>query len=238
MLKKILKCLMKSLKMGMVSLGFVFLLMIVLSFTDQPFWAYHWLGTSNSKIENVPDYIVVMGAGGMPGPAGLMRCAYAAEAAKIFEDAKIIVAMPALKNGFLESDCYKMQEEICRHTVSCDRFLYETNGTSTYTQAVRIYEMLKTDPRKNLLIVTSPEHMYRCILTFEKCGFENVDGMPAFQASINSNLLFTHEEQAKRVIPLDRSISVRYKMWSYFKLQIDVAREVFALLYYKIKGFI
>lgn len=228
----------KTTKVVIGIFGILFLLMFFLSFTDQPFWAYHYLGTANSAIESDPDYIVVMGAGAMPGGAGMMRCLYASKAAKVYPEAKIIVAMPAIPGEFIGSEPYKMYEEIQRNNIEAGRFLFETTGTNSYSQACGVYRILKNKSQKNLLIVTSPEHMYRCILTFEKCGFENVDGLSSFSAAIDNNLLITEKEKASKRVPLVRNISLRYNMWNYLKLEIDVLREVVALSYYKIKGYI
>ena len=78
--------------------GVVAVLMLVLSFTSLPFWAYYRLGTA-SPLKCTPDFIVVMGAGGMPGAEGLMRCYYAAEMANHYPEAKVIIALPTLQIG-------------------------------------------------------------------------------------------------------------------------------------------
>lgn len=221
-----------------ICFGIVFMLMIGLSLTEQPFWMSYYLGTANSAIQAEPDYIVIMGAGGMPGPKGFMRCYYGAQAAKIFPEAKVIIAMPAEPGKFLGSDPYQMYEATARYGVEDRRFLFEVRGTDSHSQAVEVFKMLKNEPNQNMLIVTSPEHMYRCILTFEKCGFENVDGMSSFSTALNDNLLLTKEEIESESLPLARNTTMRYTMWNYLKLEIDIIREVIALGYYKFKGYV
>jgi uncharacterized SAM-binding protein YcdF (DUF218 family) len=216
----------------------MFLLIILFSFTDYPYLVYHWLGTHNAEVVETPDYIVVMGAGGMPGPEGLMRCHFAAKSAEQFPNAKVIVALPSEEENFNESDAYRMFLEINIKGVHEDRFIFESKGTNTYSQATEIYTMLLHESNQNLLIVTSPEHMHRCILTFKKCGFENVGGVSSFESSYNDDLLLTKEERSKRVQDVNRSLSLRYNMWNYLKYEITIMREMMALAWYKIKGYI
>lgn len=230
--------LLKFLKRLTIVSGMVFLLMIVLSFTDYPYDIYHWLGTSRSEITVVPDYIVVMGAGGMPGPGGLMRSFYARKAALAFPEAQIIIALPTGRHALPGSDAWKMYKQISREQLHPGRFRFETRGTNTHSQACRIREMHGLSPDSRLLIVTSPEHMYRCILTFEKCGFRQVNGLPTFSAGFDSRLLLSDDKAKKCTPPSDRNIDIRYNMWSYLKLQISLLREGAALVWYRLNGYL
>jgi len=228
----------KILRVIFIAFGIVFVSLIGLSLTEQPFWIVYHLGTSNSAIVSTPDYIVMMGAGGMPGPKSLLRCYYTAREAKIYAEAKILIAMPAEPGKFLGSDPYEMYEEIARCGIDKSRFIFEIKGTDTHSQACNIFAMLKTQPNNNLLIVTSPEHMYRSILTFEKCGFQNVDGVSSFGAALDNNLLLTPEEYEADEVPLSRNITMRYNMWNYLKVEVEIIREIIALGYYKYKGYL
>jgi len=221
-----------------VFMGSLALIMLILSFTPLPYRVYHWLGTHNAEPDTPPDYIVVMGAGGMPGPGGLMRSHFAAEAALIFENAGIIIALPTDTTNFYGSDAYRMFRQMMLMDIDSSRFLFETAGTNTYTQAVEIRRMLAKTSDKSLLIVTSPEHIRRCLLTFRKCGFDHVGGLPTFEAAFSIDLLLTEEEREKSVQPVDRRVDVRYNMWNYLRLQIMILREFTALGYYKLKGYI
>lgn len=218
--------------------GAIALLMVVLSFTALPFHAYHRLGTSGDALQRPPDYIVVMGAGAMPGGAALMRCHYAALAAKSFPEAQIIITMPSAPNDFLNSTGYEMYRQMALYGISPDRFRFETKGTNTHTQACGIRQMLKNSDSAGLLLVTSPEHIYRSVRTFSKCGFTNAAGLPAFQAAFDTGLLLDPDERDKAITPPGRSVGLRYNMWNYLKLEIDVLREYVAIAYYKIKGYI
>lgn len=238
MIKRIGQFFYKTFKTLIISLGITFLMMIILSFTDYPYLVYHWLGTHNSEITETPDYIVVMGAGGMPGPEGLMRCHFAAKIAKEYKDAKVIVALPSEEENFQDSDIYRMFKEINIKGVDSTRFIFETEGTNTYFQALQIFNLLQGEPKKNLLIITSPEHMHRCILTFKKCGFESVAGYPSFEHSYDENLLLTKDERSRKIQDINRNLNLRYNMWTYLKYEIIILREIIAIAWYKLNGFI
>jgi len=225
-------------KILMMALGTFTFALIILSFTDQPFWIYYWLGTSKSEVNFRPDYIVVMGAGGMPGPDGLMRCHFAAKAAKKYPGSKIIITLPSGDNNPEKSEAWKMYQEIAKDSVQTDRFLFETKGTSTRTQAGFIREMLNSDSTFGLVVVSSPEHVYRSVLTFKKLGFTKVAGFPAFEHAFDQSLLLTENEKKDKLKNLDRSLDLRYNMWNYLKIEIILIREFFALTYYKIMGYI
>ena len=65
-----------------VLIGIFFSICIVLALTTQPFWGYHWLGTSKSELKWEPQSIVLLGGGGMPSQSALMRSWYVEKAAK------------------------------------------------------------------------------------------------------------------------------------------------------------
>jgi uncharacterized SAM-binding protein YcdF (DUF218 family) len=219
-------------------LGFFFVLLIVLSFTDIPFNAYYWLGTHNADLKSNPDYIVVMGAGGMPGPEGLMRCFYAAEAAKKFPGSKIIIALPTLRKYFSTSHTLKMYHEIAGRGIDTTRFVFETEGTNTHEQSLKIAGMFQQRDTLSIMIITSPEHMYRSVAAFRKAGFMDVGGIPSFEDAFDSDLLLKEDEKSRNILEPGRNLAFRYNMWNYLKMEISVIREFFALGFYKLKGWI
>jgi uncharacterized SAM-binding protein YcdF (DUF218 family) len=220
------------------ALGILALIMVILSFTAHPYIVYYRLGTYQSDIKTEPGYIVLMGAGGMPGPEGLMRCHFTASAAHLFPQAKIVIALPSETNNLKKSDAWKMLEEIRLRGVDEHRVIFALKGTNTYSQANEIAGILYDELHTALLIVSSPEHMYRCIRTFEKCGFQNVFGLPAMEASYDEGLLLTNEERIRKIKDIDRFVSLRYNVWTYMKYQITILREFTAIAWYKIKGYI
>ncbi len=235
-IKVILKIIRRFAKVFFVIVGVVFTLMLALSFTERPFWIYYWLGVSQSKIEKSPDYIVVMGGGGMPSGEGMMRCLYAAAAADSFPQARLIIALPADTSHLSESDIYKMFKELVFRGVDSARISFETNGTNTFTQARNI--AVNLGKNNSILVITSPEYMRRSILTFKKAGIEFVGGLPAFETALNFDLLLTKEERKQKYTKPERQVSLRYNIWNYLKLEIVIIREFTALGYYKVRGYI
>ena len=229
--------LVKSLKWLFIAAGGFFLVMIALSFTDYPYHAYHWLGTTNAGMENEPDYIVVMGAGGMPSPDGLMRCYYAAETAKEYPQARVIIALPTKEEYFYQSYTYDMFEEIRRRGVDSSRFMFEIDGVNTRTQAVEISDMVEGKEKASLMIITSPVHVYRSVKAFEKVGFTDVGGVASFEKAVEEESL-TRGKDGEKAEDLPGNLNLRYNMWNYLKYEVTVMREFFAITYYKIRGWI
>jgi len=217
--------------------GAGFLLMVALSFTDYPYSVYHWLGTANADMDNAPDYIVVMGAGGMPSPNGLMRCYYAAASAEEYPDAKLIIALPTKEEYFYQSYTYDMFEEIRDRGVDSARFMFEIDGVNTRTQAQEIGKMIEMKDTVSLMVITSPEHVYRSVKAFEKVGFPDVGGMASFEKAVaEADLKSQKQDGGKDEMP--GNLDLRYNMWNYLKYEIIILREIFAITYYELKGWI
>lgn len=237
-IRRLLRQCLVCLRRLMLAAGIVFAVMIALAFTDIPFWACYHLGTSGTSLHGKPDYIVVMGAGGMPGPEGLMRCYVAAEAAKTWPDAKVIVALPTLPEYFNDSHTRRMYREMVLRGVDSTRFLFEIDGTNTHTQALGIARLIGRPDTCNMLIISSPEHMYRAVRVFRKAGFARAGGIPAFETGLDESLLLTQAEKEKEVVSPDRLPGLRYNLWNYLKYEIDFMREAVAIAWYRINGWI
>jgi len=212
--------------------GGLFLCLWILSFTDVPYYAYHSLGTSAGKLKKEPNLIVLLGGSGMPSPDGFMRCYYASKAAKKYLQANIVIALP-----FNETDSLKqlnmMLNELVLHGVDSTRIQFEPQGFNTYSQAQNLatrYESSKAT--LSVLIVTSPEHMYRAIKTFRKQGFWEVGGEPAFEIPPDEEQI--KDKENKHI----ESLSFRYNMWSYLNYELLVLREYTAIAYYWVKGWL
>ena len=243
----------------MISLGGIFTLIVVLAFTSGPFWMWYDLSVSKAGVNRPPDYIVVLGGGGMPSESGLMRCWYAAKTANYFTRAKVIVALPGNVRDSLSS-INGMKKELVIRGIAPERILLEDSGTNTRAEALNIlqiisnieYRISNVEPDRNskfnvpysifksLLIVTSPEHLYRAVLTFRKAGFMKVDGVPAFEEAIESDLSFTGRRLGgRRWVPdIGNNITLRYQFWTQLHYEELILREVFALGYYWIQGWI
>jgi len=233
----VLKQIVAIIRWVLMIFGAIFLVMVVLSFTSLPFWAYYRLG-AKFPITCQPNYIIVMGGGGMPGPESLLRCHYASQMAKRYPQAKIIIALPTLNENIYNSHAHKMLEEIVVHGIDSSRFLFETDGTNTREQAINIAKLTGAFSKDCFLIITSPEHVYRSVKVFRKVGFENCGGLPSFSKELPSELLLSEDENLQKKHPPDRSPSLRYNMWNYLKLEISVLREYVAIVWYWLNGWI
>ncbi|MFC2102119.1 YdcF family protein [Bacteroidota bacterium] len=97
------------------------------------------------------------------------------------------------------------------------------------------------DPQPStILLITSPEHLYRAVLTFRKAGFDHVDGMPAFGSDIESDITFSSKKLGgRRWIPdVGESITLRYQFWTQLQYEILILREWMAIAYYWVNGWI
>ena len=243
----------------MISLGGIFAFIIVLAFTSGPFWMWYDLSVSKAGVNRPPDYIVVLGGGGMPSESGLMRCWYTAKTANYFTRAKVIISLPGNARDSLSS-INGMKKELVIRGIAPERILLEDSGTNTRAEALNVLKIISNiDQRisnfesvqhsmfniqyskfKSILIVTSPEHLYRAVLTFRKAGFLKVDGVPAFEEAIESDLSFTGRRLGgRRWVPdIGNNITLRYQFWTQLHYEVLILREVFALGYYKLQGWI
>ncbi len=213
--------------------GVIAFVMLILSFTDLPYYAYHNLATSIPELNGDPGLIVIPGGAGMPSPDGLIRTYYGAEAAMQFSKAEIIIALPYNEGTDSLYQLDLMAKELILKGVDSARIKYEPLGYNTHSQAVNIGKMNDVDKKSmSVLIVTTPEHMYRTVRTFQKAGFANVGGIPAFEKPVDEKKLENEKEMK------DVNLSFRYNMWSYLNYELLVLREYTAIVYYKLRGWI
>lgn len=220
--------------------GIIFLLLIVLAFTSGPFWLYYHLGTKNTEFNFKPECIVLLGGSGMPSESNLIRAYYASETAAMNPVIPVIVALPGDITDST-SAVYQLAEEIEKRGVDSKRILFEPEGLNTRAQALNIYHLLSDSAEyTGLVIVTSPEHMRRSLLSFRKAGFKFIGGCPAFEYAIESDITANKENLGgNRFVPdVNKSISLRYRFWTHLKYEVLIMREYFALAYYKLKGWI
>ncbi len=231
--------------------GAIAVVAVILAFTTAPFWIWYKMGVKTAGINRPPDYIVVLGGGGMPSESGLMRCWYGAKAARRFNRAAVIVSLPGEAGDSLSS-VNLMKKELAIRGVAPERILLEDSGTNTRAEAIQVLKLINRQDLKsgntglqgnhgnrvNLLIVTSPEHLLRAVLTFKKAGFLKVDGLPAFEKTIECDLTFTRKKTGGRkwMPDVGNNITVRYEFWRQMNYEFLALREYVALLYYKLQG--
>ena len=243
--------------MGLLAvLGAIALLMIILALTSAPFWIWYNLGVKKAGVHRPPDFIILMGGGGMPSESGLIRCWYAAKAADHFTRSKVIIALPGNPADSLSS-VNQMKRELVLRGVAPERIFFEDSGTNTRAQAINIWKQVKGYALKSnrnyaippfsmlhsqcsILIVTSPEHLYRAVLAFQKAGFLKTDGIPAFEEDIEGDLSFIAKKLGgRKFIPdIGENITLRYQFWTQLHYETLIIREWLALGYYKLKGWI
>jgi hypothetical protein len=194
----------------------------------------------------------------MPGETSLMRCWYAAKLADQFPGAKIIISLPGDTADSLSS-VQLMRKELVIRGIAKGRIFFENTGTNTRGQALSVWKILFTSPfflkergsggevqlspvtrHPSLLIVTSPEHLYRSVLTFNKAGFLKVDGIPAFERAIESDITFNAKKiGGRKWIPdVGESIAIRYGFWTQIRYEQLMLREWMAVGYYWLIGLI
>jgi uncharacterized SAM-binding protein YcdF (DUF218 family) len=226
---KPIKSLIKKLLLlfGVFSVAF-----IILSFTSLPYWAYYGLAATDDQLELAPSTIVIMGGDGMPSPSGLMRLYNGIEKAVEHPYSKIIIALPY--NEFDSTfQLSLMAHELVQKGVDTNRIVFAPNGFNTRSQALEIREL--ADTAAPLLIVSSPEHMYRSIHSFRKVGFQIVGGSPSFEKPSDEERLKDKTDKEDTKV---RNLALRYNMWSYMQYEIIVLREYTAIAYYWVKGWI
>jgi uncharacterized SAM-binding protein YcdF (DUF218 family) len=221
--------------------GAFFLIILFLSFTSLPFWGYYWLGTSQSKMTEKPDYIVLLGGGGMPSESSLMRAFFVHRAAVEFPQSRIVISIPGNTEDST-STARLVAAELIRKGIDRQRILYEQIGTNTRSEALQLKQFNAENlTQRSILLVTSPEHMRRAVLVFRKAGFTRVNALPAFENAIEANLFFEDDQLGgnKAFVPdIGGNTELRYQFWNHLKYEILIAREIVALGYYKLRGWI
>jgi uncharacterized SAM-binding protein YcdF (DUF218 family) len=199
---------------------------------------YYNLGrTKNTVCITEPNNIVALGGGGIPSESGLMRTYKAAQLSLQYPNAKVIIALPGDTSDCLSS-INLMRHEIIYRGVDSSKIQFEPTGTNTRMQALQILSII--DVNSKILLVTSPEHMYRAIKVFKTAGMINTSGNSAFEMALESDLGYNMQKLGGNKLLLDfgDKTQFRYQFWNHFKYQIIIYREYFAISYYKIKGWI
>ncbi|MBN1927501.1 MAG: YdcF family protein [Prolixibacteraceae bacterium] len=238
--KKIVAITLKVFRVFIVSAGILFTLMLLLAFTSLPFWMRYNLGKSKAWVPDNTKTILLMGGGGFPSESVLMRLHYTVELAKEFPFAKIVVAIPGDTLNRVSTVC-QVKYALVERGIGTSRIVLEPIGLNTRYQAIMAYKLYAEGKfRQPLVLVTSPEHLYRAVLTFRKVGFEDVTGQPSSESMLETDLRFDENLLGGNttLVEVGGSIPLRYRFWDYLKLEVVVAREYLAIVYYKLKGWI
>jgi len=219
-----------------LSSGVIFLLMLSLSITPLPFYTERWLGLSHEHADTAPHYLVMLGGGGMPGEANLMRL-YATTLVyeKCTVKPKIIISHPtdSIEMGL-------MIKELILKGVRQNDILTEDVGSNTRSQALGVMQIIDSIGKSKVVLISSPTHMYRAVKTFRKAGFKQVTGQSAFEDITKIRLHFSDEKLGgnKHIPSIGNNLSIRYNIWNYLQLEIQCMREFVAIFYYWTKNWI
>ncbi|MCF8235929.1 MAG: YdcF family protein [Bacteroidales bacterium] len=229
--------LIKTLKYLSTFIASFALLMLIFAFTSGPFWIYHWLGTKNLSSVQSPKALVLLSGGGIPSEDGLYRIYRAAQAARQFKHTPLIIAMPG-DTSDMYSSIMLSKKELELRGIEAGRIFFEDAGKNTRSQALEIMRKFPGLRNDSIVIITAPAHIRRAVLTFEKAGFSYVGSYPTFERVIESDLNFEGRDLGgSGMIPdVGRSVNLRYRFWGHLKLEIDIFRELMAMAYYEVNG--
>lgn len=220
--------------------GILLIAIVVTAFTSVPWTWYGWLAVPEPNTPNTPDYIVMMGGGGIPSESGLTRAWKTAEAAAMFPNAKVIVAMP---DEASKPEIRTIEYELEVHGVARDRIRRESNGRNTREQAVEVFKMLKDQlggQEVTIGLVTSPAHMRRTWGAFKKAGFRNLNVYPSWPEEIEADMSYQESESegSSLLENVGGNTTIRYRFWDNLAIMGRCNRETVALVYYKLLGWI
>jgi uncharacterized SAM-binding protein YcdF (DUF218 family) len=205
-------------------LGLIATIAVVIAFVGIPSTVVRWMTFSDHTLEGEPSVIVVLGGGGVPSESGLIRTYYGAEASHAYPEAEVIVSLPTDLDPETSS-VGRMRDELVMRGVPSSVIKLEHKARNTHEQAEAIRDMLGLDQLQDpVLLVTSPSHMRRSVLSFQRAGFHNVAGLLATNVG--------HEADP------GAGTSFRYGFWNTLSMEIHYLRECVALLYYRARGWI
>lgn len=223
----------------LMAAGLVLIVLVAACWTPYPYRVYRWLSLPDAELSASPEWIMVLGGGGIPSESGLMRTFYAARAAQDYPEAIVVIALPGHTDR--DGSLWRMRDELVMRGVSPDRVRFEPRGTNTRSQAVEWARQVGEEARSEpLMIVTSPEHMRRSVRSFERVGFEQIGSRSAMDTSIEGELGLSEEglDASFAVRAVEDSLFVRYQFWHGIGYMGRSFRELTALAYYRLKGWI
>ena len=213
-------------------------LQLIIGLVGVPGALSRWLRCENVRYEPDPEWIVVLGGSGIPSPTSLVRAYYGAQCAVAHPDAGCVVALPASQNP-LHSSVGRLRGELILRGVAPERITMEHVGQSTYEQALNTAGILGAEARRApIILVTSPYHMRRAYLCFQKAGFERVGCLPAYSTGSNEDYERARDAWSGPPTPGMMIAKLRYGFWINLTAEIWITRELLGLTLYKLRGWI
>jgi uncharacterized SAM-binding protein YcdF (DUF218 family) len=211
-------------KLAVWTAAFLLVVQIVVALTGLPPALVSWMVTADVVLQEEPRYVVVLGGGGIPSESGLIRTYYAAQHGAGLTGATFIVSLPT-DHDPETSSVGRMRDELVMRGIDRESILMEYKGKNTYQQARSIRNMLGYRALgEPLLIVTSPYHARRSLLCFRRQGFENVACLAAQSVAAEADM--------------GPATGGRYNIWGTLVYEVWYARELVALAYYRMRGWL
>ncbi|MFH0953247.1 MAG: YdcF family protein [Verrucomicrobiota bacterium] len=203
-----------------------FILQVAVGLFGMPWRLVARLTGDDFKLEVEPRYVVVLGGGGIPSESGLIRTYYAAAIGTNLPGATFVVSLPSDGDPATNS-VGRMRDELVLRGIPASAVRLEYRSFDTHEQAVSIARLLGSEAlAEPVLIVTSPYHAKRALLCFRKAGFRRVACLAAVgigpEADFGAGL----------------QLNLRYAFWANLEAEVEFAREIVALAYYKLRGWI
>jgi uncharacterized SAM-binding protein YcdF (DUF218 family) len=218
----------------MVLMGFATTVLLVLACTAVPFKLHRWLGSAAGECGPSVATIVVLGGSGMPSGPELLRLHRAAAYYRQYAMSTVLVIHP----GDL-AVLGAMVDELLLRGVPQDHVSVLPLGDNTRDQALQ-FARFGNDRTGPVALVTAPENMYRSVRAFRKAGVDAVCGVPAWDHAQHYDFRYRHDAIGGRTLMPDVSGApgLRYTFWNYLKLEITCMRELLAIAYYRLNGWI
>lgn len=226
----------------LVTFGALFIILLLLSLTTRPFFMHHRLGTGIASDTCSTEAIVVFGASGIPSGESLVRLYYAAQMHKMHPHCAVHICMVG-DTAKRNSTIVQMANELTLRGVDSQKVYLHGQGKNTRGQVLELAQF-SGGALKNacLMVVTSPTHMRRCLLSLKKEGFNSLVAVPAFEIPLDGELLYNELDlggKQRFVTPkAGQSIGMRYEIWTQMNYLLICAREYSALAYYWLRGWI
>lgn len=135
-----------------------------------------------------PGAILLFAGSGIPGESSLNRIWHAADAARAFPEARVFLAIPSPAPDQPSPAAAAYLRELALRGVDPQRVTLLPAGGNTYQQCGEAAQVLSPllSSGTALLVVTSPEHMYRSVACLRARGFAPpILACPAYSKSLD-----------------------------------------------------
>lgn len=193
-------------------------------------------GFSNVKGDSVlgeSEAIVVLGGGGATYLAGNQHVTALSEASTLraLEAARLYNRMGSpwvivsggtnARSGLIDPESEPMQKILVETGIPAEKIILESDSQNTQEQAVNIPPLLENLGIERFILVTSPTHMRRSVLVFQEVG---LDPFPAISTQQSESQVVAGQSMIPDGDALSQSKTAM--------------REIMALIYYALRGWI